>query len=391
MNEKIFDIFEKKLEELKGKILYRSIRDVESTAKMKITFEGKEYLNFASNDYLGLTKHPLVVAAAKEALEIFGVGSGASRLLAGGTVFHRKLEEEICKFKGVESSLLMNSGYSANISLIPALTSEDDIILSDELNHASIIDGCRLSRAKKFIYRHRDIEEMERILKKNDCKGKKVLITDTVFSMDGTLAPLREIYQLCREHDALLYIDDAHGTGVLGQGYGALRHFGLQSESFVVQMGTLSKALGSFGAFVCGKDAIIRWFINSARGFIFSTSLPALLAASAYASLQIIKEDEGLLKTLWNNTEKVKGAVKKLGFKTTETETPIIPLLFESIEEAQRASEILKSFKIFAPIIRPPTVKIPRIRISVSAGHTEEDINRLLEALNHLYQQLRPT
>jgi len=384
MSEKFFEIFEKKLEKLKEQNLYRSVKDMESRHGMEITIQGKKYINFASNDYLGLSQHQLVKEAGIDAIKIFGAGGGASRLLSGGTILHRKLEELLCEFKNTEKCLVLNSGYTANTSLIPALAGENDIIFSDELNHASIIDGCRLSRAEKIIYRHADIEDLKKLIRNISCKGKKVIITDTVFSMDGDIAPIRELYELCKIENALLYIDDAHGTGVFGNGYGILKHLELQADSFVIQMGTLSKAIGVFGAFVCGDSSIIDWFINSARGFIFSTSLPPSIVASAYASLKIIMEDKELIKRLWQNTEKVMEIIKNLEFKTTKTQTPIIPILFESIEQAIKASRILHDSGIYAPVIRPPTVKTPRIRITITAGHSDNDIEKLSVALTSL-------
>lgn len=384
MSEKIFEIFEKKLEKLKEENLYRSVKDIKLRHGMEITIHGKKYINFASNDYLALSQHPLVKKAGIEAIKIFGAGGGASRLLSGGTILHRKLEELLSEFKNTENCLILNSGYAANTSLIPALAGENDIIFSDELNHASIIDGCRLSKAGKIIYKHADIENLQKLIKKTSCKGKKIIITDTVFSMDGDIAPIRELYELCKDVNALLYLDEAHGTGVLGNGYGVLKHLNLQTEDFVIQMGTLSKAIGVFGAFVCGDSSIIDWFINSARGFIFSTSLPPSIVASAYASLKIIIEDKELNKRLWQNTEKILEIIKNLGFKTTKTQTPIIPILFKNIEQARKASKILHDSGIYAPVIRPPTVKIPRIRITISAGHSDSDIDRLSEALTLL-------
>lgn len=389
MSEKIFEIFDALLQKLKESYLYRSVKDVEATEDMKIIIEGKQYINFASNDYLGLSKHPLVKEASVKAIKIFGTGGGASRLLCGGTQLHKKLEKLLCEFKNTEACIILNSGYTANTSLIPALSDKDDLILSDELNHASIIDGCRLSKAKKVIYRHADVEEISKLLKETPCKGKKIIISDTVFSMDGDIAPLKEIFEICKSHNALLYIDDAHGTGILGEGYGALKHFKLKPENFVIQMGTLSKAIGSFGAFVCGAKTLIEWFVNSARGFIFSTALPAGVVASAYASLKIIMEDKNLIKKLWHNTEKVMNTIRNLGLKTTNTQTPIIPIIFENIESAMKASKILSDSGIYAPVIRPPAVKTPRIRISVSAGHSEEDIEILKKALIRLHQQFR--
>lgn len=389
MSEKFFEFLEEKLRRLKEQNLYRSLKDVNSRDGMEITINGKKYINFSSNDYLGLSQHPLVKEAAMQAIKIFGCGGGASRLLAGGTVLNKELEKLLAQLKGTESSIVLNSGYTANTSLIPVLAEEEDIIFSDELNHASIIDGIRLSKAKKIIYKHADIDDLSQKIKETSCKGKKIVITDTVFSMDGDIAPLKELYEICKFEDAILYIDDAHGTGVLGQGQGAWKHFNLPQENFVVQMGTLSKSVGCFGAFVCGTNSLIDWFINSARGFIFSTALPPSVIASAIASIKIIIEDKTLIDTLWHNTEKVIDAIKILGLKTTNTQTPIIPLLFESIEDAMNASKIFNSLGIYAPVIRPPTVKIPRIRITISAAHTHEDIERLIEAFNLLCQQPR--
>ncbi|MDI1472271.1 MAG: pyridoxal phosphate-dependent aminotransferase family protein [Thermodesulfovibrio sp.] len=389
MYEKIFEIFEKKLAELKESSLYRSIKDIEHREGMNITVEGKKYINFASNDYLGLSQNPMVKEAVKEAVELFGSGAGASRLLCGGTFLNEKLERLLCDFKDTESSIVLNSGYTANTSLIPAITDEGDVIFSDELNHASIIDGIRLSKAQKIIYRHNDIDDLLKKIKEAPSKGKKIIITDTVFSMDGDIAPLKEIYEICKSYEVLLYIDDAHGTGVLGDGHGAWKHFALPKEDFVIHMGTLSKAIGCFGAFVCGANTLIQWFINFARGFIFSTALPASVVASAIASIKIIMEDKTIIDRLWENTEKVIKTIKTINLKTTNTQTPIIPILFDTIDEANKASKIFSDLGIYAPVIRPPTVKIPRIRITISAAHTDKDIERLIEAFNLLHQQLR--
>ena len=389
MYEKIFEIFEKKLAELKESSLYRSIKDIENREGMNITVEGKKYINFTSNDYLGLSQNPIIKEAAKKAVELFGSGASASRLLCGGTILNRELEKLLCDFKNTENSIILNSGYTANTSLIPAITDEGDVIFSDELNHASIIDGIKLSKASKIIYRHTDIDDLLKKIKETSCKGKKLIITDTVFSMDGDIAPLIEIYQICKTYEALLYIDDAHGTGVLGGGHGAWKHFALPKEDFVINMGTLSKAIGCFGAFVCGAKTIIEWFINSARGFIFSTALPASVVASAIASIKIIMEDKTINDRLWKNTEKVIKTIKTINLKTTNTQTPIIPILFDTIDEAKKASKIFSDLGIYAPVIRPPTVKVPRIRITISAAHTDKDIERLVEACNLIYQQLR--
>lgn len=384
MTEKLLEIFEEKLRILRETHIYRSIKDVESKIGLEVTINGKKFINFASNDYLGLSQHPAVREAAVEAIRLFGVGSGASRLLSGGTVIHKKLEELLCAFKGSQSSLILNSGYTANTSIIPSIAEEDDIIFSDELNHASIIDGCRLSRAQRVIYKHGDIEDLRRLMKNSLCKGKKIVITDTVFSMDGDIAPISDIYEICKNEEALLYLDDAHGTGVLGDGFGALKHFKLNSDKFVIQMGTFSKALGSFGAFVCGSSNLIDWLTNSSRGLIFSTALPASIVASAYASLKILMEDNTFVQKLWENTHNIMGTIRSLGLKTTKTQTPIIPIIFENIKDAMHASKVLQDSNIYAPVIRPPTVKTPRIRLTVSAAHRPEEIEALKEALKRL-------
>ncbi len=390
MIEKFFEFLDESLAELKDKGLYRGIRDREYSSNMIIKIDGKNYINFASNDYLGLTHHPLVIEAAKKSLELFGTGAGASRLLSGGTILYKNLEELLCKIKGTPRALLLNSGYTANTTVIPCLMEEEDLILSDELNHASIIDGCRLSKAKRIIFPHKDMDALEKLIKSNRrSSGKLMIVTDSVFSMDGDIAPLRDIYILCKKYEALLYVDDAHGTGVLGNGSGALKHFDIPSESFILQMGTLSKAIGSFGAFVSGNEILIDWIINKGRGFIFSTALPPAVVGAAYASLKIIEEEKSLIEKLWNNTKIVFEFLKKLKFQMTNTETPIIPVIFNNIEEAQKASDTLLRYGIYAPVIKPPTVKNVRIRITISAAHSEKDLETLKEAFIHLYQQLR--
>ncbi len=357
-----------------------------------ILISGTEYINFSSNDYLGLSSHRMVMASAKTAIDKYGVGSGASRLLSGGTDLNIRLEQMIAQFKGTESALVFNSGYTANTSAIPAIASEGDVIFSDELNHASIVDGCRLSRAKKMIYRHGDVEHLSLLLKKE--KGqKRVVITDSVFSMDGDIAPLKEIFNVCRENGAILYIDDAHGTGVLGEGRGALNHFGIKPEPWIIQMGTLSKALGSFGAFIAASRETIQWLINRARGLIFSTALPACTIAASIKAIEILKEETVLLKSLWENRQKLFEGIRELGYDTLNSQTPIIPLITpmiqgkDVVESTNIFSKILMENRIYAPAIRPPTVKIPRIRFTAIAPHTEQDIETLLRCLKDIKNQ----
>lgn len=389
-------MFSEELERLRQDNLLRQIKDREALSVMRngfnqshiihylsrIFINGVEHINFSSNDYLGLANHTSITEAVKKALDIYGFGSGASRLLSGGTELHRELEKKIAEFKDAEAALIFNSGYTANISVIPALAGQGDVIFSDELNHASIIDGCRLSKAKKAIYRHRDVAHLSKLIKKE--KGKrKIVITDTIFSMDGDIAPLKEISDICHQHNAILYIDDAHGTGVLGNGRGALSHFAIKPDSQIIQMGTFSKALGSYGAFIAADRNIIDWLTNTARGFIYSTAIPVCAVAASIEALKILQNDSSLVKKLWQNRERLFKGIKDLEFDTMNSETPIIPIVVsKDVETTMKFSERLMKNYIYAPAIRPPTVKIPRIRVTVTAAHTEEDIDELLKVLS---------
>lgn len=377
----IAEMFSESLIRLKEKNLMREIKNRNSPQGTRIVIDGKEYINFSSNNYLGLANHPHVIESAQKAIAMFGFGSGASRLLCGGSILHSELEKRTAKFKGTEAALIFNSGYSANTGIIPAIADEGDVIFSDELNHASIVDGCRLSRAKKVIYRHKDIGHLTELIKKEKAK-RKIIITDSVFSMDGDISPLKELYDICLTLNAFLYIDDAHGTGVLGNGKGALAHFGIKPESWIIQMETFSKAMGSFGAFAAGSKDAIGWILNTARSFIFSTALPSCAAAASIAALEVMEREPELLDRLWSNRELAVHGITKLGYDIMGSETPIIPVRTGTVEEALRISQHLMKNGIFAPAIRPPTVKEPRIRITVTAAHTAEDIESLIKALS---------
>ncbi len=378
-------MFGERLSELKEAGLLRNLLDRAGPQGPRIIIQGRTLINFASNDYLGLASNAILKEASIKAISEYGTGAGASRLLGGGTELHRLLEKKIALFKGTEEGLILNSGYTANVSCIPSTTGPGDFIFSDELNHASIIDGCRLSRAKVFIYRHKDTGHLEELLfNVKDSRATKLIITDSVFSMDGDIAPLRELVRIAESYGALLYIDDAHATGVLGDGHGSLRHFGLSHKPFIIQMGTFSKALGSFGAYMAVNEPLRQWFINSARGFIYSTALPPSVVAASLKALDIIENDRELIKRLWQNRERVLNLFKSLELRIGPSETPIIPLLFEDIQECLRFSSGLYELGIYAPAIRPPTVKIPRIRFTVTAAHTEEDIEALEKAIKKL-------
>lgn len=393
-------MFRDRLKRLSRASLLRGIRDRHLSPHpplppcSRIFIDGREYLNFASNDYLGLAAHPRVMEAAAKAIALYGFGTGASRLLSGGTALHAELEKAIASYKGTEAALLFNSGYAANVSALPSFAIEGDIIFSDELNHASIIDGCRLSKARTVIYRHADTQHLAQLLE-TEQGNRKIIVTDTVFSMDGDMAPLDRIYQLCRQHNAagqddegnfkvLLYIDDAHATGVLGGGKGCLAHFDLPPEPWLIQMGTFSKALGSMGAFIAADKDTVDWLINSGRGFMYSTALPACAAAASLQALQLVQKDPSLLKRLWHNRGKMFTGLQAMGLDTLQSQTPILPVAMPSSEEALSVAEQLSQRGIYAPAIRPPTVEIPRLRLTVTAGHSDEDIDTLLEALREV-------
>ena len=369
-----------KLKILEEQNLSRRLKDREFSQGPQIMFEGKEYVNFSSNDYLGLANHPFLIDRAKKAMDKYGFGSGASRLLSGGSILHKHLEDRISQFKGTESSLVFNSGYAANTGIIPALSDEDTTLFSDEFNHASVIDGCRLSAAKTLVYRHRDLTHLEALMGKDGSK-KKIVITDTVFSMDGDIAPVKKLYDICKNFGAILYLDEAHATGVIGNGKGALAHFDINPEPWIVQMGTFSKAFGSYGAFLTGSSEVVQWTLNNARSLVFSTALPSCVIAASMAALELIESTPALIQTLWINREKLAASLIKIGYDIMGSETPIIPIRTGSIENTLRLSAYLFEKGIFAPAIRPPTVKESRIRINITAVHTDEDIERLIEAL----------
>src|SRR4030067_1705019 len=370
------------LTELKKKSLVRKLTYIESSIGSRITINGKRYINFSSNDYLGLSKDRRIIKAAAAALRKYGFGSGASRLLSGSYIPHKKLEEKIARFKGTEAALIFNTGYSANTGIIPALVGVQDTIFSDEFNHASIIDGARLSKAEIKIYRHRNMNHLEGLLKKSS--KRKLIVTDTIFSMDGDIAPLKDIVFLSKKYGAMLMIDDAHGTGVLGKtGRGGLEHFGIRGDG-IIQVGTLSKAFGCFGGFAAGSKDLIDFLINMARSFIYSTSLPPAIAEACIKAIDIVNSgSDSLRKKLWDNREKLYQGLKNLGYDTLNSETPIIPILAGAVKSALKMGDYLYKNKIFAPAIRPPTVPEGRcrIRFSVTAAHTEEDIDLVIERL----------
>ncbi len=356
--------------------LSRSLRSVMTAPTGRTLLDGREVILLGSNNYLGLSVHPVVVEAAAAAVQKYGTGASASRLMSGNCHLYTELEAKIAEAKGTEAALVFGSGYLANIGTIPVLAGEADLILSDALNHASIIDGCRLSQATKQIYRHCDVEHLESLLAQSTKFRHKLIVTDGVFSMDGDIAPLPEICRLAEHYDATVMVDDAHSFGVLGEtGGGAIEHFGLENRG-VIQMGTLSKAIGGLGGYVAGSTALIDFLINRARGFIFTTGLPPATLAGASAAIDVVRSNPELRQRLSSNVLLLKNALLERGFQLLPSQTQILPLILGSVDVASRFAEALLSHGVYAPAIRPPTVPegTSRLRISVIASHTPENL-----------------
>jgi len=375
-------MFEKELLDLEQRGILRRLNRIDAADGPHIEIKGRTLVLLCSNDYLGLAFHPEVRKAAADAIERYGFGSGASRLVSGTGRLHQELEERIAAFKGTEAALLFNTGYAANTGIIPALADEGDVVLSDRLNHASIIDGCRLSRAKVLVYRHCDPDHVETLLKDHACVRRKLIVTDGVFSMDGDLAPLHELAFLAEKHSAILIVDDAHATGVLGEsGRGTTEHFGLEGR-IPIQMGTLGKALGCFGAYVAGDRDVIDYLVNRSRSFLFSTSLPSSVCAAAITAFDVIDREPATRQRLWSNRERFLQGLRTHGIAMGRSETPIIPVMVGDSSHALVVSEKLSTYGVYATAIRPPTVPEggARIRTTVMASHSDADIDRAIEA-----------
>lgn len=367
------------------------MRRADTSPSVEFELDGKRLLNFSSNDYLGLATHPRLIAAAKAATERWGAGSTASRLICGNLGIHEEFERELVAFKGAGNpdarALLFNSGYHANTGIIPALAAEPDVILSDELNHASLIDGCRLSRAKKVRFRHNDVADLASKLAENEAARRKLIVTDSVFSMDGDCAPLREIVGLAETHDAWVMVDEAHGTGVLGSnGRGLVDELGLRGR-VQLQMGTLGKALGSFGAYVVAPAPFIELLVNRARPLIFTTGLPPAPVAAALEAVKMLCESDELRLRLHDNIRFFSNGLRELGLLDRDWATPIFPIVLGEEERTMKTMANLLEAGIFGSGIRPPTVPpgTCRLRLTVTAAHSikhlEAGLNALRESL----------
>ncbi len=371
------------LTNLKDAGLYNNIRTLSSPQGAWLVVDGQQALNFCSNNYLGLANHPRMVQAAREAVEKYGVGPAAVRTIAGTMDLHVKLEQRLAAFKGVEAAITFQSGFNANIATIPALVGKEDVIFSDELNHASIIDGCRLSRARTLRYNHCDPDHLEKVMAEQRASYPRALVvTDGVFSMDGDVAPLDKIHEVSQRYEAVLMVDDAHGEGVLGRGgRGIVDHFGLHGK-VDVEMGTLSKAFGVVGGIVAGNPLVVEWLQQRGRPFLFSSAMTVPDTAACIAAVDILEESTELVDKLWENTNYFKGEMQRLGFDTGESVTPITPVMLGEAPLAQQFSRDLFENGVFAMSIGFPTVPRgkARIRVMISAAHEKDDLDQGLEA-----------
>ena len=370
------------LDQLRKQGLFRPLRVLGSAQDTEVIVDGKRVLNLSSNNYLGLTTHPRLKAAMIQATETFGAGSGAVRTIAGTMTVHEDLERRLAEFKHTEASLVLQSGFTANLGVLQSLVKEGDVIISDELNHASIIDGIRLSKAERSIFKHRDMDDLERHLQLHREKRVKLVVTDGVFSMDGDIAPLPAIVERAERFGALVMVDDAHASGVLGKnGRGSVNHFGLDGR-VDLQMGTLSKAIGVLGGYVAAPQTVRDFLIHRARPFLFSTSHPPGVAAACIAAIDVLLAEPERIDQLWKNTKHFKDGLKRLGFETGASETPITPVIVGKGSVAMDFSDRLFKLGVFAQGIGFPTVAEGRARIRtiVTSVHTDAQLDRALEA-----------
>lgn len=389
MNKDFQEFMDKELKELKDEGLYNSIRTLEGPQGSWVEIEGKEVLNFSSNNYLGLANHPETVKAAKKALIEYGIGPGAVRTIAGTMELHNELETALADFKKVEGAITFQSGYNSNLAVIPAIVGKGDTIYSDELNHASIIDGCKLSGAEIKVYKHADMDSLEEILKEKTY-GKKLIVTDGVFSMDGDVAKLPEIVELAKKYNAITMVDDAHGEGVLGtHGRGIVDHFNLHNE-VDIEIGTFSKAIGTVGGCAAGSKKMVEYLKQKARPFLFSSAVTPPDVAATLKSIEILDEDDSLVKKLWDNGDYFKKKMQKIGFDVGNSQTPITPVMLGKAKTASDFSKKLFEENIFAQSIGFPTVPKgkARIRVMISAVHSRDDLDFALDKFEKVGKKL---
>ncbi len=390
MTERAMDFVDDILNALKEKGLYRDFRVLEGRQGAVANYDGHEVINLSSNNYLGLNTHPRIIDAAVKAAQELGVGSGAVRTIAGTMTIHEELESKLAEFKHVEATLVVQSGFAANQAVLGSILEEGDLVISDELNHASIIDGIRLTKASRKIYPHSDTESLRKVLEDSREFKKKLIVTDGVFSMDGDIAPLPKIVELAEEFDAIVMVDDAHSSGVLGKnGRGSINHFGLDGR-VDIQVGTLSKAMGSMGGYIAGSARLRKLLEHRARPLLFSTSHPPSVAASCIAAVDVLLDEPELVQRLWDNAKYFKDGLNSMGFDTGHSETPITPVIVGTGSLAMQLSDRLFQEGVFAMGIAYPTVpeSKSRVRTIVTATHTKAELDRALETFNRVGKEL---
>ena len=381
---------EQELADLAASGLSANIRTIDSPMDARVTIDGRRVLNFCANNYLGLANHPRLRAAAKRAIDQYGVGPGAVRTIAGTMSLHLELERKLAEFKHAEACITFQSGFAANLATVPALMGDGDLIFSDELNHASIIDACRLSKARTVRYAHNDVEDLRRKLRENSTFRRRLIISDGVFSMDGDIAPLDKLCEVAEAHGAILMVDDAHGEGVLGKGgRGIVDHFGLHGR-VDIEVGTLSKAFGVIGGLVAGKKPIVDWLRQRGRPFLFSSAMTVPDVAACIEAVEILQESDELVTRLWENARILRAGMQEIGFDTGHSQTPIVPVMLGDAPLAQQFSRRLFEKGVFAMAIGYPTVPLgkARIRVMNSAAHSQADLEQALDIFEAVGKEL---
>ncbi|WP_163530693.1 glycine C-acetyltransferase [Halobacillus ihumii] len=385
-----FEYLQDQLDDMKDEGTFRKLIPLESAQGSKVVIKGKEVIQLSSNNYLGLTSHPRMKKAADEANEKYGVGTGSVRTIAGTLQMHEDFEEKLAKFKHTEAALVFQSGFTTNQGVLSSILSDQDVVISDELNHASIIDGIRLTKASRKIYKHVDMDSLEQALKESADFRTRLVVTDGVFSMDGNIAPLPKIVELAEKYDALIMVDDAHASGVLGDnGRGTVNHFNLDGRVHI-QVGTLSKAIGVLGGYVASTKTLREYLIHKGRPFLFSTSHPPAVTAANDAAIDVLLEEPELIEKLWDNTKFFKDGLQKLGFDTGISETPVTPVMIGDDALTHKFSDALFEEGVFAQGIVFPTVQRGkgRIRTIVTAEHSKEELQEALTAFEKVGKKL---
>ncbi|MGD6832798.1 glycine C-acetyltransferase [Sutcliffiella halmapala] len=385
-----FEYLQEELDQMKEQGTFRKLVPLESDQGSKVVINGKEVIQLSSNNYLGLTSHPRLRKAALEAVEKYGAGTGSVRTIAGTFTMHEELEEKLAKFKHTEAALVFQSGFTTNQGVLSAILSPEDVVISDALNHASIIDGIRLTKSARKVYKHVDMEDLERALKESADFRKRLIVTDGVFSMDGNIAPLDKIVELAEKYDALVMVDDAHASGVLGEnGRGTVNHFGLDGRVHI-QVGTLSKAVGVLGGYVASTRSLIDYLIHKGRPFLFSTSHPPAVTAACDEAIQVLLEEPELIEKLWDNAKFFKDGLAKLGFNTGNSQTPVTPVIVGDEALSHKFSDKLLEYGVFAQGIAFPTVAkgLARVRTIVTAQHTKEELQEALDIFEKAGKEL---